>query len=174
MVDPVHGLVSLLILAAAGTPLLAQCATQWLPGAGLAGTDNTVQASILWDPDGPGPAPSLVVFAGRFSMAGDVPASRIAAYDLQSGAWSSFGSGLNGDVWDLAVLPNGNLVAAGSFTSAGGVSANRIRRPRGGRGLRRGRWRAGQRRGALERIGLGATGVGARWCAQVPAAPAER
>ena len=42
--------------------------------------------------------------------------------------WSGLGSGVNGPVRALAVLPNGNLVAAGWFTTAGGVVVNRIAR----------------------------------------------
>ena len=33
----------------------AQCATQWLPGPGIAGTNNKVDAVTTWDPDGAGP-----------------------------------------------------------------------------------------------------------------------
>ncbi|MBZ0150756.1 MAG: hypothetical protein K8J09_04420 [Planctomycetes bacterium] len=41
--------------------------------------------------------------------------------------WSpSFGPGVNGPVHALAMLPGGETVAAGSFTVAGGVAANRI------------------------------------------------
>jgi hypothetical protein len=36
--------------------------------------------------------------------------------------------GMNGDVYALAVLPNGDLIAGGNFTTAGGTSANGIAR----------------------------------------------
>ena len=43
--------------------------------------------------------------------------------------WSALGTGVYGGfVFALAAQPNGDLVAAGSFTSVGGVSANRIAR----------------------------------------------
>jgi len=42
--------------------------------------------------------------------------------------WAGFGSGMNNDVRGVAVAPNGDVFAGGSFTSAGGVAANRIAR----------------------------------------------
>ncbi|MGB9613419.1 MAG: chitobiase/beta-hexosaminidase C-terminal domain-containing protein, partial [Candidatus Margulisiibacteriota bacterium] len=47
-----------------------------------------------------------------------------AWYDLYW--WQALGSGMNGSVYALAVDSSGNLYAGGSFTTAGGVSANRI------------------------------------------------
>ncbi|HEU4420862.1 MAG TPA: hypothetical protein VFT55_18125, partial [Planctomycetota bacterium] len=41
---------------------------------------------------------------------------------------SGLGSGLSGVVYALTTLPNGDLVAGGGFTTAGGVSANGIAR----------------------------------------------
>lgn len=38
----------------------------------------------------------------------------------------STGNGINGTVYAIAVLPNGDLVAGGTFTTAGGVAANSI------------------------------------------------
>jgi hypothetical protein len=60
-----------------------------------------------------------------------VSASRIARWNGTS--WSALGSGISGlpnftSVNALTVLPNGDLVAGGQFTSAGGVSANGIAR----------------------------------------------
>ena len=43
-------------------------------------------------------------------------------------SWSALGSGMNGDVAALTVDKGGNLYAGGSFTAAGGVTANRIAR----------------------------------------------
>ena len=40
--------------------------------------------------------------------------------------WAPLGSGMNADVYALIYDSGGNLVAGGSFTSAGGVTANRI------------------------------------------------
>jgi hypothetical protein len=72
-----------------------------------------------------------LVAGGDFTTAGGVSANRIARWDGSS--WSPLGSGVSagtsgGYIAALAVLPNGDLVAGGWFSSAGGVSANRIAR----------------------------------------------
>jgi hypothetical protein len=70
------------------------------------------------------------VAGGFFTTAGGVSANRIARWNGSS--WTALGSGVNeGTVTSiiaLAVLPNGNLVAGGDFTTAGGVTANNIAR----------------------------------------------
>ncbi|MFN8816482.1 MAG: GC-type dockerin domain-anchored protein [bacterium] len=71
-----------------------------------------------------------LVAGGQFTTAGGQGASDIARWN--GSAWSPLGSGLsNGPfprVSALAVLPNGDVVAGGFFTTAGGRSANRIAR----------------------------------------------
>ncbi|MBU6412413.1 MAG: hypothetical protein KGS45_02980 [Planctomycetes bacterium] len=71
-----------------------------------------------------------LVAGGDFTTAGGVMANSIARWNGSS--WSALGLGLVGTsswrVRSLAPLPNGELVAGGSFTSAGGVAANRIAR----------------------------------------------
>ena len=72
-----------------------------------------------------------VIAGGRFSLAGGVPANCIARWD--GSAWSSFSTGLVGfgsytQVGALQVLPNGDIVAAGYFNTAGGLPANNIAR----------------------------------------------
>ena len=74
-----------------------------------------------------------LVAGGTFTTAGGVTASLIARWN--GIAWSGLGSGIgipgfpgSDSVNALAVLPNGDLVAGGSFTTAGGVTANRIAR----------------------------------------------
>jgi hypothetical protein len=42
--------------------------------------------------------------------------------------WSALGTGVDGDVYALAVLPGGDLIAGGFFATAGGVSATDIAR----------------------------------------------
>src|SRR5262249_52543303 len=69
----------------------------------------------------------LLVVGGTFTIAGSVRANRIALWD--GAAWSTLGDGFPGysnTVEALAVLPDGSLVAAGSFITASG--ANRIAR----------------------------------------------
>lgn len=70
-----------------------------------------------------------LIAGGSFSTAGGVPAVGIARWNVVSGGWSSVGTGLGGpSPWllTLATLPNGDLVAGGGFTMAGGTPANRI------------------------------------------------
>lgn len=71
-----------------------------------------------------------VVAGGLFTTAGGISANRIARWD--GSLWAPLDSGLAGGfspgVYCLAVLPNGDLVAGGSFTTAGSVAADRIAR----------------------------------------------
>jgi hypothetical protein len=49
-------------------------------------------------------------------------ADHIVRYNKSTGAYSALGTGMNGMVEALAIMPNGDLIAAGSFTLAGGVA----------------------------------------------------
>ncbi len=69
-----------------------------------------------------------VVIGGSFTVAGGVPASRIARYHTSTNSWSAMGSGVNNDVAELTVLPVGDVIAGGFFTTAGGASAAQIAR----------------------------------------------
>jgi hypothetical protein len=81
-----------------------------------------------WDPDGPGPAVEGLVLGGQFGVAGDCDADNIVFHAPTTGTWTPLGAGIAGTVSALATLPNGDLVAGGNFTVAGGVQANRIAR----------------------------------------------
>ncbi|HEX5050146.1 MAG TPA: hypothetical protein VFZ65_00110, partial [Planctomycetota bacterium] len=70
----------------------------------------------------------VLVLGGTFTIAGDQAANRVAAFDPSDGSWSTFGSGTNDLVYALAVLANGDLVAGGQFTTAGGVAAPGVAR----------------------------------------------
>ncbi|MEO6598068.1 MAG: hypothetical protein ABIP94_25265 [Planctomycetota bacterium] len=94
----------------------------------MPGTDGWIYTSILWDPDGAGPAAPQLAIAGSFAIAGGQPANSIAAWDPISGSWAPLGLGIAGSVRALTALPNGDLIAGGSFTAAGGVAANSIAR----------------------------------------------
>ncbi len=110
----------------ASGPAMGQCAFDWRPGEAVCGTDGKVWASTVWDPDGLGPQPPLLVVGGSFSVTGDIFANHIATWNGAS--WGTLGSGMNGaTVYALAVY-DGELIAAGDFTIAGGVSANGIAR----------------------------------------------
>ncbi len=72
----------------------------------------------------------MLVAGGDFLIAGTRFVNHIAYWD--GGSWQALGSGttngVSGGVYALAVLPNGDLVAAGTLASAGGVSASRVAR----------------------------------------------
>jgi hypothetical protein len=106
----------------------AQCAPQWVPSSGLSGTNSDVLAVTVWDPDGSGPQPPLLILGGQFTFAGTTAANRIVAWDPASDSWTPFGSGANGLVTALTTAANGDLVAGGFFTSINGVAANHIAR----------------------------------------------
>ena len=72
---------------------------------------------------------------GFFEHAGEVDASGVALWDGQS--WSALGPGLGGEytgggVYAVAAMSNGDLIAGGKFTIAGGSPASRIARWNGG------------------------------------------
>jgi len=72
-----------------------------------------------------------VFVGGGFTSAGGVSANRVARFNTQTNTWSSLGTGssngVSGTVTALAVVGN-EVVVGGNFTSAGGVSANRVAR----------------------------------------------
>ena len=110
---------------------LAQGNGRWVPGDGIPGVNGTVSAMTYWDPDGPGPRTSLLVVGGSFTFAGKERTNNIAYWDPLADRWSPLGSGLTGgsapqSVRSLAVLPTGELVAGGRFTTAGGLPASNI------------------------------------------------
>lgn len=88
------------------------------------GVNNTVDAVVVL-PDGD------VIAGGYFTVAGGVTVSRLARYNPGSNTWSDMGGGTSGSfnyVNALALLPNGDVVASGSFTVVSGVPATRIAR----------------------------------------------
>jgi N-acetylneuraminic acid mutarotase len=72
-----------------------------------------------------------VVVGGFFTSAGGVSANYVARFNTQTNTWSSLGTGssngVNSYVYALAVVGN-EVYVGGLFTSAGGVSANRVAR----------------------------------------------
>ena len=108
--------LALCVVCARSNRAQAQCEPEWLAGAGLAEINGGVRAMTIWDPDGAGPDPEVLVVGGGFSTAGEVTANYIACWDGSS--WSALGNGLNGSVYTLAVQPDGGLVAGGLFTAA--------------------------------------------------------
>lgn len=92
----------------------------------------SVRALATCDVDGEGPSPPRLFAAGQFnSSVSDGFASRIAQWDGAS--WTRLGAGLNNTVTCLVTFdPDGpgpqstRLIAAGNFTTAGGIPASRI------------------------------------------------
>ena len=119
------GILAVSFGLAAALSARADCPPEWLPGEGVPGLDGPVYATTTWDPDGPGGQPELLVVGGAFTVAGDVIANNIAAWDGTT--WQPLGSGTNDVVLTLTVY-NGDLVAGGWFTTAGGNPASRIAR----------------------------------------------
>lgn len=109
-------------------PATAQCPNGFDAAAGLPGTNNTVFATTVWDPDGAGPQTPKVVLGGMFTQAGGLAANRVAMWDPATGVWSTLGTGMDNVVLSFATMPNGDLVAGGAFWTAGGVQAPGIAR----------------------------------------------
>ncbi len=123
------GAISVALGAATPQHAAAQtCGPQWFPTfSGVSGgASPIVSALTMWDPDGPGPQPAMVVVGGTFTTAGGLTVNNIARWSGSS--WYPLGTGTSGAVNALTTLPNGDLVAGGSFLTAGGVTVNRIAR----------------------------------------------
>ncbi len=94
----------------------------WAPlGAGVAG--NVQALANLANGD--------LAVAGTFGFAAGQAVHGIARWD--GSAWSPIGAGFDGSgpftaVAALAVMPNGDLIAGGNFTSSGGASVLRVAR----------------------------------------------
>src|SRR5262245_912443 len=105
---------SLLAAVFARAPLAsAQCTPAISTFGGGAWSGSSPAAMIQWDPDGPGPLPTMLVAAGQFTQAGGVAVPRIAQWD--GAHWQALLPGFQG-IKALAVY-NGDLIAAGTFTS---------------------------------------------------------
>lgn len=103
----------------------AQCPEAWLPGQGLPGTGGSVYALAAL-PDGD------VIVGGDFTTDRGAPGNAIARFNPRNGTWSAVGGGMNrrSMVLALATLPDGDVVAGGTFVTAGGVSVGKIARYR--------------------------------------------
>lgn len=116
------------VLALAPNPCAAQCQLDWTPFSGFPGFGDQVNAIIEWDPDGAGPQAPWTVFGGEFSIAGNVQAQSVVAWN--GAEFIPMGEGLgtsSGDVRAFAIY-NGELIAAGYFTTSGGTPVSRIAR----------------------------------------------
>jgi trimeric autotransporter adhesin len=119
---PILWLMAVLVGLLAPTAAQAQCA-RWINRAEYSdgGLDGTVWALAKT-------STNTVIAGGDFTTSGPTSADRVVnRIAFWNGfSWAPFGSGMNGAVRALLVLSNGNIVAAGDFTTAGGSTANRI------------------------------------------------
>ena len=106
----------------------AQCQVGAQVEIGVGGIDDEALASVMWDPDGVGPAGPQLVLGGEFTVAGDIDANHVVLCDPVTEQWSPLGSGLDGTVKALAVSPSGELYAGGDFQIAGGVTVRGLAR----------------------------------------------
>lgn len=78
------------------------------PASGTSGRVRAILASSAGD----------LIVGGEFPSAGAIAGTQaIARFD--GNGWTSIGGGLAGTVYDLAEMPNGDLIAVGSFVTAG-------------------------------------------------------
>jgi len=86
------------------------------------GVNGIVYSIIVRDSD--------VYIGGSFSSAGGVVVNNIVDYNVPTRTWNPLGSGTNGvnNTVNAMAYFSGNLYVGGSFTSAGGSSANYIAR----------------------------------------------
>lgn len=97
---------------------------RWAPlGPGLIGS---VRALIEFPDDGRAAGSSSLIAAGLFSTSNGQPLSNVARWNGMN--WNPVGTGLNGVVHALAVLPDGSLIAGGDFTAAGATQTLGIAR----------------------------------------------
>ncbi|MBX3376299.1 MAG: hypothetical protein KF678_04770 [Phycisphaeraceae bacterium] len=117
------------LLALAGTAA-AQCNPTFVVPPGLTypeGVNGNVNCSVLWDPDGNGPLAPCLVVGGSFTATSSGGFNNIAMWD--GSGWKPLQTGVNGAVRALAVdSSNNTLIAGGSFSTAGLVSASRVAR----------------------------------------------
>lgn len=94
--------------------------SRWRPvGSGVTGTVSTM--AVLGD---------RLYVAGSLTAAGGAPASNIAWWDGNS--WNRLGTeqanGTSGPIYSMVAMPDGSLVVAGEFTSAGQIFSDNIAR----------------------------------------------
>jgi hypothetical protein len=117
---------------AVAPPLAAQCQLSWGGTSPLPGSNGTIADIVDWDPDGVGPQPPVVVFAGTFTSIANIQANNVAIFDPQTGTFSALGSGVTGpvgyEVVSAVAVHQGMLVVGGRVQTAGGNPVTAIAR----------------------------------------------
>lgn len=121
-------LLATLSLSSSSQLASAQCA-DWRGGPlgnGVAnGADGAITASTLWDPDGAGPLPLMLVVGGTFNNIEGVAAHHIAMRNPNTGVWSAIGNGF-GTTPNSIIVHNGQLVVGGGGDSDPGTFDNNL------------------------------------------------
>lgn len=78
------------LTAGASCALGQNCPEQWIPVVGVAGTDNQIRATAIWDPDDAGPMAPELVIGGEFTVVGQTVARGAARWD--GTRWLGMGS----------------------------------------------------------------------------------
>jgi hypothetical protein len=113
--------IAMVVPLALAAPVRAQCPEAWVP------SPSAVASGTVWAVAAH-PTGDMIV-AGGFTSAGGVTVNNIARYRPSTNTWSALGTGVNGTVFAVAVLSDGDIVAAGgSFNSASGVAVSNIAR----------------------------------------------
>jgi hypothetical protein len=98
-------------------------------GASTAGVDGAVLSFAAT-------STGEVYVGGAFALAGGINANRIARYNLNTQAWSALpifiSSGGAPVVYSMVILPDGDLLVAGSFATSAGAGASNMARYRPG------------------------------------------
>ena len=89
-------------------------------GGGTKGADGRVRAIVV-DVNG-----EDVIFTGDFANVAGSAYARICKYDFSAGTFSGYGTGLNGSGYALCITRAGVLIVGGAFTTANGVTVNRL------------------------------------------------
>src|SRR5438105_1513993 len=83
-------------------------------GAAPNGADDDVFATTLWDPDGNGPMPTMLVAGGTFKTVEGTTAHFIAVRDPSTGHWQPLGRALSITASYSLTVYNGELIAGGA------------------------------------------------------------
>ena len=121
-----HTLPPILLACVVSAAASAQspCPADWNGPLGVPGTDGSIVAFKVWDPDGAGPRQPLLVVVGSFRTVGNTLASNVALWD--GVAFESIGAGVNGYVSSVEVDRNNNLFVAGRFSASAGNALHNI------------------------------------------------
>lgn len=95
-------------------------------GLGSAGRTGVVRAMTWWDPDGSGSRSPVVIVAGESGAAGMSDFAGVSSWDPATGEWEAVAPAVDGEILTLAVLPSGEIVAGGRFTTIGGLRVDNI------------------------------------------------